>query len=292
MSEQTPESPNQSEQTRSERIPRHVDAEWLRAHLDDPELRVLDATVHLTFAADGAHVASGRDSYEQAHVPRAAFVDQLVDLSDPDGEAPFAAVSSERFAEVLGGAGVGDQHHVVVYDSVNGIWATRLWWQLGLEGFDRVSVLDGGLAAWRAAGLDTAAGVETYSPTGFTARRRPERIRSTEEVEAAVGDPGVLLINALGPEDFARGHIPGSVNVPFADLVDAEGRLRPAEELRELFAEVGALDPGRRPVTYCGGGIAATAAALALAELGRDDVAVYDGSMNAWTADPARPLER
>jgi thiosulfate/3-mercaptopyruvate sulfurtransferase len=269
---------------------RHVSAEWLAEHLDDPLLRVLDATVHLSFDEAGVHVESGQATYEQEHVPGAAFVDQLVGLSDPDGEAPFAAVDSERFAQVLGDAGVGDEHQVVVYDSANGIWATRLWWQLGLEGFDRVRVLDGGLGAWQAAGLPTGAGVETYPATTFTARRRPERISSTDEVEGAMEDPSVLLVNALGREDFGRGHIPGSVNVPFAELVGPDGRLRPMEELRELFDSVGALDPGRRPVTYCGGGIAATAAALVLTELGRDDVAVYDGSMNAWTADPERPL--
>ncbi|WP_101526366.1 sulfurtransferase [Nocardioides houyundeii] len=273
-------------------IPRQVSVEWLLDHQDDPLLRILDATVHLRFDETGAYVTSGRASYEEQHLPGAAFVDLLTGLSDPDGEAPFAAVDSARFARLLGEAGVGDEHHVVVYDSENGIWATRLWWQLGLEGFDRASVLDGGLAAWQAAGLETATGVQTYPPATLTARRRPERIRSTAEVEAAVEDPSVLLINALGREDFARGHIPGSVNVPFGELVGADGRLRPVQELRELFAAVGALDPGRRPVTYCGGGIAATAAALALAEVGRDDVAVYDGSMNAWTADPDRPLER
>ena len=133
-------------------------------------------------------------------------------------------------------------------------------------------------------------GEVTTTPASFTPRRRPQRIVSTDEVAAATGESSVLLVNALDRESFAGGHIPGSVNVPFAELVDDAGRLRPLEELRELFADVGALDPSVRPVTYCGGGIAATAAAFALHSLGRDDVAVYDGSMNAWTADPARPL--
>ncbi|MDN4175530.1 rhodanese-like domain-containing protein [Nocardioides sp. SOB77] len=273
-------------------VPRHVSVDWLHEHLADPTLRVLDGTVHLTFDEDGAHIESGRATYEHEHVPGAAFVDQVTALSDPDGEAPFAAVDSARFGAVVGELGVGDDHRVVVYDSVNGIWATRLWWQFGLEGSDRVSVLDGGLDAWRAAGFETTTGTETYPPTTFTARRRPERIRSTADVESAVDDPDVLLVNALAREDFERGRIPGSVNVPFPELVGPDGRMRPIEELRDLFGSVGALDPGRRPVTYCGGGIAATAAALALMELGRDDVAVYDGSMNAWTADPGRPLER
>ena len=134
------------------------------------------------------------------------------------------------------------------------------------------------------------AGEVTTTPASFTPRRRPQRIVSTDEVAAATGESSVLLVNALDRESFAGGHIPGSVNVPFAELVDDAGRLRPLEELRRLFDDAGALDPSVRPVTYCGGGIAATAAAFALHSLGRDDVAVYDGSMNAWTADPARPL--
>ncbi len=113
---------------------------------------------------------------------------------------------------------------------------------------------------------------------------------STDEVVAATRDDSVLLINALDRESYAAGHIPSSVNVPFPELVDENGQLRSLDELRELFAAAGALDASVRPVTYCGGGIAATAAAFALRALGRDDVAIYDGSMNAWTADPARPL--
>ncbi|MEV7429094.1 sulfurtransferase [Nocardioides sp. NPDC092400] len=273
-------------------VPRHVSVEWLHEHLADPTVRVLDGTVHLSPGDDGPRIEPGRASYEQEHVPGAVFVDQVSALSDPEGEAPFAAVGPDRFAAVVGELGVGDEHRVVVYDSVNGIWATRLWWQFGLEGFDRVSVLDGGLDAWRVAGFETTSGTETYPPTTFTARRRPDRIRSTQDVEAAVDDPDVLLVNALDRGLFAQGHIPGSVNVPFDELVGPDGRMRPIEELRELLASVGALDPGKRPVTYCGGGIAATAVALTLMDLGRDDVAVYDGSMNAWTADPGRPLER
>ncbi|GAB2860439.1 sulfurtransferase [Nocardioides pacificus] len=271
---------------------RFVSPEWLRDHLTDDDLRIVDATVHLTFDADGAHVESGRATYEEAHVPGATFADLIVDLADPDGEAPFAAAPSGRFAAAVGELGISNDSTVVVYDHANGIWATRLWWQFALEGYDEVYVLDGGLDAWVSAGFETAAGPASYPPATFTAHRRPELLRSTAEVEAAIDDPGVLLVNALDADSFAQGHIPGSVNVPFGDLVDEEGALRSREELRALFEGVGALDPDRTPVTYCGGGIAATAAAFALAEAGRSDVAVYDGSMNAWTADPARPLKQ
>ena len=268
-----------------------VDAAWIAEHLDDPQLRIVDATVHLSFDENGAHIASADETYRAEHIPGAIFIDQDVELSRDDTPIRFTPVDSERFAEVLGAAGVGDEDTVVVYDHANGIWATRLWWHLGYEGFDRVKVLDGGLAAWKAAGQPTESGEVSLAPASFTARRRPERAVSTAQVEAALDDDGVLLVNALSPEDFDRGHIPGSVNVPFASLVREDGTLKQPSALREIFADAGVLDPAVRPVTYCGGGIAATAAAFALLAAGRADVAIYDGSMTAWTEDPTRPLE-
>lgn len=272
--------------------PRLVDVQWLRDRLDDPSIRVVDATVHLTFDAEGAHTESGRATYREAHVPGATFADQLADLTVHDGEAPFEAAPSDHFARVIGDLGIGNDHTVVVYDHVNGIWATRLWWQLELEGHPDVVVLDGGLKAWQDAGLPVETGDATYEPALFTPSRSSERIASTADVEAATQDGSVLLINSLDRESFAGGRIPSSVNVPFGELVDEQGRLRSLDELRPLFESVGALDPEVAPVTYCGGGIAATAVAFALKGLGRDDVAIYDGSLNAWTADPARPLEQ
>ncbi|MET1134067.1 MAG: sulfurtransferase [Aeromicrobium sp.] len=272
--------------------PRLVDAQWLHEHLDDPSIRVVDATVHLTFDEDGAHTESGRETYREAHVPGARFADQLVDLTVHGGEAPFEAAPSEQFAQVVGDLGIGNEHTVVVYDTVNGIWATRLWWQFAFEGHDDVVVLDGGLQAWQEAGLPVESGDASYAPATFTADRQPERSVATADVEAATQDSSVLLINSLDRESFAAGRIPASVNVPFPELVDDQGRLRSLDELRPLFESVGALDPEVVPVTYCGGGIAATAVAFALKGLGRDDVAIYDGSLNAWTADPVRPLEK
>lgn len=270
---------------------RLVDPHWLRGRLDDPSIRVVDATVHLTFDADGAHTESGRETYREAHIPGAGFLDQLVDLTVHDGEAAFAAVPSERFGEIVGAAGIGNDHTVVVYDHVNGIWATRLLWQFGLEGHDNVLVLDGGLAAWRAAGLPIESGDVSWPATTFATERRDERVVSTTDVEAATHDDSVVLVNSLDRASFASARIPGSVNIPFPELVDDQGRLRSLDELRPLFESAGVLDPDISPVTYCGGGIAATAVAFVLQGFGRE-VGVYDGSMNAWTADPSRPVEK
>jgi thiosulfate/3-mercaptopyruvate sulfurtransferase len=273
--------------TRNSRL---ISAADLHALLGSPDLRIIDATVHLSFDENGAHIESGADTFADGHIPGAVFVDQVSELSNPAGEAPFEAADSSAFAAVMGAHGVGDGSRVVVYDTVNGIWATRLWWQFRLEGFD-VEVLDGGLGAWRAAGLATTTEPTVHEPAVFTANRRAGAIVSTADVEAATSDPSVLLINALDPDSFAQGHIPGSVNVPFGSLVRADGTLKDLTELREIFSAAGALAEDVTPLTYCGGGIAATALTFALVSLGRDDTTVYDGSMNAWTADPSRPLE-
>ncbi|PKV76866.1 sulfurtransferase [Nocardia fluminea] len=280
--------------------PHTVSVSWLREHRSAPDLLVVDASTDFAVLDDGTFtLESGRAAYAAAHVPGAVFADLLTDFADPASDQPCTAPESERFAAAAGAIGIGDGVRVVVYDQHDGIWATRFWWHLRLEGFDDVAVLDGGLPAWRAAGAEVSDSPVTPTPATFPARRRPGLIRSTDEVEAAIADDKVLLVGVLdaaiyrGETDvFARpGHIPGSINLPIDQIRDPEtGGLRPVEELRALFAAAGLLDPAITPVTYCGGGVAATGVAHALALVGRDDVAVYDGSLTAWTADPALPL--
>ena len=269
-----------------------VSAAELAARLGEPRLRVVDATVFLSFVGGQAQIESGSAAFRAEHIPGATFADLTAPgFTDHGGEAPFAAAAPDDFAAAVGALGIGDRDTVVVYDAVNGIWATRLWWQFQLEGHDDVLVLDGGLAGWKAAGHPTEAGEAAAREAAvFTAQHRPERLASTEDVLAATQDGRVLLIEALDAPLYDRGHIPSAVNVPAGTLYGADGALKPLGELRDIFAAVGALDPDVRPVAYCGGDIAATAVTFALQELGRSDVAVYDGSKNAWTADPSRPL--
>ncbi len=267
----------------------------------DPAVRVLDATVHLQFHADGSEVTieSGRAEFEEGHIPGARFAD-LVELSDPARPAWFLLPEARRFAEGMSLLGVGPGTHVVVYDTSSGVWATRLWWLLRAFGFDAVSVLDGGFKAWRAARLPISTEIEDASRAEFVAQLRPELVATRDEVEELMADGGACLINAL-PAPLFRGdvpiapgrfgHIPGSVSIPHGDLVDLESnRFLPVDVLRERFVASGALERPR-VVTYCGGGIAATFDAFALALLGRDDVSVYDGSLVEWSSDPDLPLD-
>ena len=280
--------------------PLSVGPRWLHDHLNDENLVVVDATNHLPVPTDGPYVPeSGAQTYRAEHIPGALFADLLGDFADPAAAEPWTAPDHERFAAAAGALGIGDGATVVVYDQHDGFWATRFWWHLRYEGFDQVTVLDGGLPAWKAAGFEITDVVPEPTPRTFTGTRRPGLIRSTDEVAANLDDEGTVLVNVLDEATYRgevdtyarRGHIPGSINLPVFTLRDpASGALRPVEELRAEFESAGLLDTDMRVVTYCGGGIAATGVAHALALAGRDDVAIYDGSMTAWAGNPELPL--
>jgi thiosulfate/3-mercaptopyruvate sulfurtransferase len=283
-------------------LPLLVSPEQLYDALDEQSMRVIDATVWLELHADGSEVTitSGRATYGEGHIPGAGFAD-LLELSDPERPAWLMLPAPAHFAQEMGQLGVGEGTHVVVYDAVDGIWAARLWWMLRAFGFDAVSLLDGGLAAWRAAGLPLSTVAPVVPCTRFEAQPRPELIATRADVERVVESGGACLVNAL-PADLHRGevpivpgragHIPTSVNVPTGSLIDPDSnRFLPLDEIRERFAAAGVLDE-EKIVTYCGGAIAAAFDAFALALLGRDDVAVYDGSLVEWASDPDLPLVR
>ncbi|RPE38115.1 thiosulfate/3-mercaptopyruvate sulfurtransferase [Streptomyces sp. Ag109_O5-1] len=278
-----------------------VDDSWLAAHLDDPRLVVLDATALLPSPRhDGDHrSASGRAGWAERHVPGAHHADLAGELSDPEAPYHFAVPAPEALAAALARLSVGEGSEVVVYDTGGGIWAARLWWMLRAISVP-AAVLDGGLAAWEAAGRPLAAGDAEPEPAAVpvTPVPRPELWSGIEEV-AAIGRgerPGVLVCalptggyDGSAPTRYSRrGHIPGSVSLPGRGLLDDTGRVLPRTRLGE---KAGALSAATPVVLYCGGGISAAGAALALTVLGREDVSVYDGSLEEWSKDPARPLE-
>lgn len=276
-----------------------VTTDWLAERITDPDLRVFDATIHLP-TSPGDRVKSGRDDYARAHVPGAGFLDLLSELSDASSAFPFTRPATEQLEHALSRAGIGNDNRVVAYSSSNVMWATRLWWLLRSAGHERVSVLDGGFAKWCSEGRPTSDEPCSYPESTFEADVRESDWASKQEVLAAIGSGAVCTVNALpsaihngeAEMGYARpGHIEGSDNVPFHVLIRSEtGEFRPATELREHFAHTGVF--GReRAITYCGGGIAATLNALALTLAGHPNVAVYDGSLNEWSADPEMPMQ-
>ncbi|MBD8070161.1 sulfurtransferase [Bacillus sp. PS06] len=287
-----------------------VTTEWLSERLEDQALRIIDASTFLKIPdKEGEEVGmwSGKDSYNEGHIPGAVYADLMNELSDPNSPIPMTVPPREQFVNKMEELGIGDGTYVVIYDQgalvgnpvVAAQWASRLAWQLRYEGFDDVSVLEGGFQKWKEEGRPTTTEPGHYPPATFSGKRRPELLATKEDVKKAMNNEDIILINSLSPADFRgetntyprKGHIPSSVNVFFGNHADPNTRkVYDESTLRETFDKVGALDPTKKVITYCGGGIAATWNALLLNMLGQKNVAVYDGSMNEWASDPDCPL--
>lgn len=274
-----------------------VEAEWLEKHLDDPDLRIVDATVQVRLFPF-PRVVSGRRKFKRNHIPGAVFAD-LLKISDPDSPSyTFTMPSAQWFAESMGRLGIGDGTRVVIYDWRENMWAARLWWMLRTFGFDDAAVLNGGWTNWRLEDRPISRKPSEYPPAAFTPRPRPELNVGKEEVLNAIDDPATCIVSALGRRQHRgerneygrRGHIPGARNVTAWEILErTTTRYRPIEELREKF---GPILEEERVITYCGGGVAGASDAFILSLLGHQNVAVYDGGLLEWCADRDLPLER
>jgi thiosulfate/3-mercaptopyruvate sulfurtransferase len=283
-------------------LPLLVDTAWVAAHLDDPDLRILDSTTNVVRTpGQPDRIVAERPTFEAGHIPGAQFVDLQSDLSDRNSALHFTAPSAADFARAIERFGIGDGARVVIYSTGNVWWATRVWWLLRLFGFDDAAMLDGGWKAW----TDEKRPIETgpgrrREPGHFTERPPRPLLADKADVLAAIGDGATCTINALspslhagaGPSPYGRpGHIKGSINVPGLALIDpVSNRFLPRAEIAQLFRDAGALD-GQRVITYCGGGITATATAFALALIGQPDARVYDGSLGEWAPDESLPMD-
>lgn len=268
----------------------------LAALLPEPALRIVDCRASLQ------DPAAGRRAYEQAHLPDAGFADLLQDLSGPittgaTGRHPLPDLGV--LVAKLRGWGIGNASQVVVYDDAAGAFAARLWWMLRWLGHDAVAVLDGGFPAWLAEGRPVTDVVARVAPGDFSPQPRAELVVSSREL-ATPQSVAHKLFDARAPERFrgdvepidpVAGHIPGAVNLPFAENL-RHGRFLPAAELRERLAK--ALD-GTAPeqaVVYCGSGVTACHDVLAFAHAGLPLPRLYAGSWSEWITEPARPVAK
>jgi thiosulfate/3-mercaptopyruvate sulfurtransferase len=278
-----------------------IDTATLEHRLGEPGLRILDCTTHLIPDPETTYqVVPGRADFEQGHIPGAQFVDVQGDVSDNSHRLRFMLPSAEAFAAAMSRFGVGDGTQVVLYSTANPWWATRVWWLLHVFGFDAAAVLDGGWQKWSREGRPVETGPAKSHPAANFGVREPRPLMvGKEEVLRAIGNGAVCTLNALAPEQHAGtggnsygrpGRIAGSVNLPAAHLLDpATNAFLPADELRRRFGQFGAF--AKEVITYCGGGIAASADAFALVMLGHPNVKLYDASMSEWAVDPSLPME-
>lgn len=281
-------------------MPPLVSTEWLAGQSGAPDLVIVDASVQRIPGLDGGYAWRGaRSAFERdGHIAGARFADLVHDLSEPGGRFPFARPRDARMEAAAGALGISNDSRVVVYDRANGIWAARLWWLLRAFGHDRAAVLDGGLKKWIAEGRALSFGAVDVRAASFHAAPRDDFFVDKAEVVAVTeGRAAARLVCVLRAAVFSgrekayarAGHIPGSFNVPYVDLIHTgDNAFLPAGSLRAAFSA--ALSGDERLVLYCGGGVTAAGAALALTVLGVSDIAVYDGSLSEWSADPGLPL--
>ena len=277
----------------------------LAARLGRADLRCYDCTTYLEPAEPGAgvpfRVVSGRETFRAGHIPGADCLDLQGELSADDTRVLFMMPPVEQLARAFGSHGLGDGSLVVLYSVGSMMWATRVWWMLRSLGFARVAVLDGGFDLWQAEGRPIERGEPTgYPPATFTPRPRRGYFADRAVVQAAIGDRRTITVNSLTPQSFGGrgpspyrrpGRVPGSVNVPSADLIDAATKrfVSPADALAR-FEEAG-VTPDRRVIAYCGAAISATIDLFMLHQLGFEDLTLYDGSLLEWAEDPSLPIE-
>ena len=271
-----------------------VSTEWLHAHLKDPDMRILDGSYYLP--------QMGRDpraEYDAEHLPNARFFD-IDDVADHGSDLPHMVPPVEKFMSRMRAMGVGDGHQVVVYDGMGLFSAARVWWLFKLMGQNNIAVLDGGLPKWQAEGRPVEDLPPVIRDRHMTVRRQNHMVKDGTLVSAAskLGDYEIIDARSPGrfrgeePEPRAGlrpGHIPGSKNVCFKDLLNADQTMKNPVEIRQIFESAG-VDFNKPAITTCGSGVTAAVLSLGLERIGKTDHSLYDGSWSEWGMFPTVPV--
>jgi len=272
-----------------------VSADWLHQHLQDQDIRIIDASWYLPAAGfDAAR------QFETAHIPGAVFFDQeeVVDKASP---LPHTIPRPQDFATHVGAMGISEQDRIIIYEREGYFSAPRVWWLFRVMGATRVYVLDGGLQGWQARGYEITNALTPVRPAIFKPDFHAQAIIDLAEMREIVTKGDVQIVDARGAGRFSgrepeprpgmrAGHMPGAVNIPYPRLVQG-GYLKSPAELREVFTEAG-IDVDRPVATSCGSGVTAAILTLALQALGNSSVRLYDGSWSEWGALADTPVEQ
>ena len=270
-----------------------VSTEWLAGEIGASDLRVVDATWFMPDAGRNAQA-----EYEGGHIPSAVFMD-IEELADANSSLPNTLPPPEKFASRMQSLGLGDGSRIVVYDDSPFKSATRAWWMLTLFGAHDVAILDGGIAKWKAEGRPLETGKPTLRHRHFTVWKDDKAVRSKADMLANLHSKAASVVDARGAGRFtgeeaearpelASGHIPGSSNLPFGQLFNADGTWKRGDELSQAYADAG-VDLSKPMITTCGSGMTAAVVLFGARMTGKTDVSLYDGSWSEWGLDKDTP---
>ena len=280
-----------------------VQCEWLKENLKNKNIRIFDCTTYLHYTDDHPFkpydVESGFLDYKKSHIPGAAFIDLQKQLSDNNSDFSFTLPKFNQLAESFKNLGIGNPYHIILY-SRNGMqWSSRVWWMLYVLGFRKASILDGGLIEWERLDFLTESITNKFEYADFDVKLNNNVFVSKDEVLSGISKKSCVLLNALtqdlhlgeNPRYGRRGRIPGSINIPFHELVEKQtGKFKTPFELMKIFKQKGITD-NLEIINYCGGGIAATLDAFVMLQLGFKQLKIYDNSMSEWAMDQELPIE-
>ncbi|MAT34268.1 MAG: 3-mercaptopyruvate sulfurtransferase [Ponticaulis sp.] len=275
-----------------------VTAEWLKSHIDAPDIRVVDATWIPPWSPDASPSAAKR-LYMDGHIPGAVFFD-IDQIAETDSPYPHMMPGPEKFSSNARKLGLGDGKTIIVYDRGDFIASARVWWMIRHMGHRDVKVLDGGWSAW----LRIDGKVEDLEPVvserHHTVRVQNQLIKSYDQMLQNLETTEFKVLDARSTGRFdgteaepraglSSGHIPNSSNVPASSLVDQDGKLKSKSDLQDLLGE---FTGEANLVASCGSGVSAAVILLALFRLGRDDVALYDGSWTEWASKDSSTIAK
>lgn len=277
-----------------------VSTDWLAAHLNDDNLRIVDIRGHVLPADKPTpHYFNHKADYDTAHIPGAVFIDWVEQITDPADPRHAQIAKPERYSAVMSEAGIDENTFVVAYDDAGGMFAARLWWSLNYYGHTQVAVLDGGWNKWIAEKRAITAEVPQPAPKQFIAKPDAAIYRTADDVQTALGSTTKLMDVRTTEEfkgEYARakrtGHIPGAVNQPRGGLLNADGTMLAPEQLQVKLGAIGIDASTPEVIVYCNGGVSASFGLLALRVAGLKNGAVYDGSWKDWGNDEQKPIER